>query len=130
MHEMSKGANIGLATLSEDTGAVVVGLSWSSATGDGDADVSVLLVGSSGKVRGDADFYFYNHPAADDGSVQLLGKTPTDSGSEDRIGLDLTATPADVERIVVAASRYGGAGFGDLEDLRLTLADRGGEELL
>jgi hypothetical protein len=62
--------------------------------------------------------------------VQLLGKTPTDNGSEDRIGLDLAATPADVERIVLAASRYGKARFGDLEDLRLTLADRGGEELL
>jgi hypothetical protein len=31
---------------------------------------------------------------------------------------------------VLAASRYGGQGFGDLEDLRLTLADRGGEVLL
>ncbi|UWE13558.1 TerD family protein [Actinacidiphila bryophytorum] len=127
---MGKGSNVGLAELSSQTGAVVARLGWSSASGDGDADVSVLLLGADGKVRGDADFYFYNHPAADDGSVQLLGKTPTDSGSEDRIGLDLTATPADVERIVVAASRYGGAGFGDLEDLRLTLADRGGEELL
>jgi stress response protein SCP2 len=130
MREMGKGSNVGLAELSSQTGAVVARLGWSSASGDGDADVSVLLLGADGKVRGDADFYFYNHPAADDGSVQLLGKTPTDSGSEDRIGLDLTATPADVERIVVAASRYGGAGFGDLEDLRLTLADRGGEELL
>ncbi|WP_073496821.1 TerD family protein [Actinacidiphila paucisporea] len=127
---MSKGSNVGLAELSGETGAVIARLGWSSASADGDADVSVLLLGAHGKVRGDGDFYFYNHPAADDGSVQLLGKTPTDNGSEDRIGLDLAATPADVERIVLAASRYGGAGFGDLEDLRLTLADRGGEELL
>ncbi|MGW4700726.1 TerD family protein [Streptomyces sp. NPDC004285] len=130
MHEMSKGANIGLATLSEDTGAVVVGLSWSSATGDGDADVSVLLVGSAGKVRGDTDFYFYNHPAAEDGSVQLLGKVPTENGSEDRISLDLTAIPEDVATIVVAASQYGGARFGDLDDLRMTVSDRSGEALL
>ncbi|MFI0941205.1 TerD family protein [Streptomyces sp. NPDC021020] len=130
MREMSKGANVGLAELSADCGAVVVGLGWSSATGDGDADVSVLLLDGDGKVRGDGDFYFYNHPAADDGSVQLLGKTPTANGSEDRISLDLTAVPDGVERIVVAASRYGGQGFGDLEDLRLTLADRGGDELL
>ncbi|MFJ3769456.1 TerD family protein [Streptomyces sp. NPDC090082] len=130
MHEMSKGANIGLATLSEDTGAVVVGLSWSSATGDGDADVSVLLVDSGGKVRGDGDFYFYNQPAAEDGSVQLLGKVPTESGSEDRISLDLTAIPEDVATIVVAASQYGGARFGDLDDLRMTVSDRSGEALL
>lgn len=31
MHEMAKGANIGLAALSDDAGSVVVGLSWSSA---------------------------------------------------------------------------------------------------
>ncbi|MFI0829036.1 TerD family protein [Streptomyces roseolus] len=130
MHELPKGANIGLASLSEDTGSVVVGLSWSSAAGDGDADVSVLLLDGSGKVRSDADFYFYNHPAAEDGSVQLLGKVPTEDGSEDRISLDLTAIPAEVERILVAASQYGGASFGDLNDLRLSLSDRSGEALL
>ncbi|WP_190023523.1 TerD family protein [Streptomyces hiroshimensis] len=127
---MVKGGNIGLAALSEDAGSVIVSLSWSSASGDGDADVSVLLLGAGGKVRDDADFFFYNNPAAADGSVQLLGKTPTADGSEDRISLDLTAAPPDVERIVVAASRYGGACFGDLDDLRVTLADRTGETLL
>ncbi|MEU1817292.1 TerD family protein [Streptomyces roseifaciens] len=127
---MVKGGNAGLAALSEDAGSVIVSLSWSSATGDEDADVSVLLLGADGKVRDDADFFFYNNPAAADGSVQLLGKTPTGDGSEDRISLDLTAVPPDVERIVVAASRYGGACFGDLDDLRVTLADRTGETLL
>ncbi|MFS7872618.1 TerD family protein [Streptomyces asiaticus] len=127
---MIKGGNVGLAALSEDTGSVIVSLNWSSATGDGDADVSVLLLNGDGKVRGDADFYFYNNPAAADGSVQLLGKTPTAEGNEDRISLDLTAAPSDVERIVVAASRYGGTRFGDLGDLRVTLADRVGETLL
>ncbi|MEW2518530.1 TerD family protein [Actinacidiphila alni] len=130
MHEMVKGGNVGLAALSEDAGAVVVSLAWSSASGDGDADVSVLLLDADGKVRGDGDFYFYNNPAAPDGSVQLLGKTPTESGSEDRISLDLTAVPPDVSRIVLAASRYAGARFGDLDDLCLTLADRVGDALL
>ncbi|MCX5227510.1 TerD family protein [Streptomyces sp. NPDC006553] len=130
MHEMAKGANIGLAALSDDTGSVVVGLSWSSASGDGDADVSVLLVDGDGKVRSDSDFYFYNHPAAEDGSVQLLGKVPTENGSEDRISLDLTAIPSDVATVVVAASQYGGACFGDLDDLRMTVTDRSGEALL
>lgn len=130
MREMDKGTNVGLEELSADSASVIARLGWSSTTGDGDADVSVLLLGANGKVRGDDDFYFYNHPAAPDGSVQLLGKTPTANGSEDRIGLDLTAAPPDVERIVLAASRYGGMGFGDLEDLRLTLTDRAGEELL
>ncbi|NKY14793.1 TerD family protein, partial [Streptomyces somaliensis] len=127
---MVRGANVGLAALGEDVGSVVLSLGWSSPTGEGDADVSVLLLNAEGKVRGDADFYFYNHPVAADGSVQLLGKTPGADGSEDRISFDLDAVPAEVERVVVAASRYGGARFGDLDDVRLTLADGSGETLL
>lgn len=130
VREMSKGANVALAALSEDAASVVVHLSWSSAAGEGDADVSVLLLGPDGKVRDDGDFYFYNHPASPDGSVQLLGKTPAGNGSEDRVSLDLGAVPPGVERIVIAASQYGSGRFGDLEELRLTLADRSGELLL
>ncbi|MCB5170022.1 TerD family protein [Streptomyces bambusae] len=130
MQEIRKGANVGLDALSDDAEAVVVSLSWTSSSGAGDADVSVLLLGADGKVRSEGDFYFYNNPAAADGSVQLLGKTPTDSGDEDRISVDLSAMQADVERIVVAASQYGDARFGDLDDLRMTVADRSGETLL
>ncbi|MER6254124.1 TerD family protein [Streptomyces sp. NPDC001584] len=130
MQEISKGANVSLTALSEDAGAVVVSLGWTSATGAGDADVSVLLLDENGKIRSENDFYFYNHPAAVDGSVQLLGKTPTSNGDEDRISVDLTAVPEDVARIVVAASQYGGARFGDLDDLRMTVSDRAGEPLV
>ncbi|MEU3841068.1 TerD family protein [Streptomyces sp. NPDC028635] len=127
---MIKGANVSLAALSEDVGSVIVALGWASPTGEGDADVSVLLLDANGKVRSDADFYFYNNPVAADGSVQLLGKTPTENGSEDRISFDLTAVPSGIERIVVAASRYRGARFGELDDVRVTLADSSGENLL
>ncbi|MET7639516.1 TerD family protein [Streptomyces sp. NPDC005438] len=130
MRVMTKGGNVDLAQLSEDTGSVIVSLGWSSPDGNGDADVSVLLLDEDGRVRGDADFYFYNHPTAPDGSVQLLGKAPTDNGSEDRISLELVAMPPQVRRIVVAASRYGGDRFGDLHDLWLRLDDGAGEALL
>lgn len=130
MQEITKGANVSLTALSEDAGAVVVSLSWTSSSGAGDADVSVLLLDGNDKIRSENDFYFYNNPAAADGSVQLLGKTPTDNGDEDRISVDLTAVPEEVARIVVAASRYGGARFGDLDDLRMTVADRSGEPLV
>lgn len=127
---MVKGSNIALSSLSDSVGSVIVSLGWASPTGEGDADVSVLLLGGQGKVRSDADFYFYNNAVAADGSVQLLGKAPTGEGSEDRIVFDLTAIPPDVERAVVAASRYGGARFGELDDLRVTLADGTGDGLL
>ncbi|WP_037801588.1 TerD family protein [Streptomyces sp. LaPpAH-108] len=128
---MTKGANVVLGSLSdEDVESVVVSLGWVSPTGEGDADVSVLLLDENGKVRGDTDFYFYNNPCAPDGSVQLLGKTPVGEGSEDRIGFDLKALPDDVATILVAASRYESARFDELEDLRLTLSDGSGEPLL
>ncbi|WP_344538757.1 TerD family protein [Streptomyces levis] len=127
---MTMGSNVSLSALSENVGSAIVSLGWSSPTGEGDADVSVLLLDGNGKVRSDADFYFYNNPVAADGSVQLLGKEPTGDGSEDRISFDLTAVPAEVERIVVAASRYEGARFGELDDVRVTLADAVGEGLL
>ncbi|MGW2295348.1 TerD family protein [Streptomyces violaceorubidus] len=127
---MVKGSNVALSTLSDSVDSVIVSLGWASPTGEGDADVSVLLLGGQGKVRSDADFYFYNNPVAADGSVQLLGKAPTGEGSEDRIVFDLTAVPPDVERVVVAASRYEGARFGELDELRVTLADGTGDGLL
>jgi stress response protein SCP2 len=127
---MTKGSNTALSALSENAGSVIVSLGWSSPAGDGDADVSVLLLNQNGKVRSDADFYFYNNPVAADGSVQLLDKTPTEDGNEDRIGFDLTAVPPEVDRMVVAASRYEGAHFGELDDLRVTLSDAVGETLL
>lgn len=130
MREMVKGSNVALAALSENAGSVIASLSWVSATGDGDADVSVLLLDANGKVRSDGDFYFYNNPVAADGSVQLLGKSPSENGDEDRISFDLTAVSPGIDRIVVAASRYDGAGFGELEDLKVTLADAGGDILL
>ncbi|MEU2394196.1 TerD family protein [Streptomyces sp. NPDC007369] len=130
MQEIAKGANVSLTAFGEDAGSVVVSLGWSSASGSGDADVSVLLVAENGKVRGENDFCFYNNPATADGSVQLLGKTPTGNGDEDRISVDLAAIPEDVARIVVAASQYGDARFGDLDDLRMTVSDRSGEPLV
>ncbi|WP_406331255.1 TerD family protein [[Kitasatospora] papulosa] len=130
MQKMVKGANVGLAALSDDVGSVVMSLGWSSPSGEGDADVSVLLLDGNGKVRSDSDFCFYNNPAVGNGSVQLLGKSPTADGNEDRISFDLDAVPPDVEQIVVAASRYGGSSFGDLNDLCLKLADSSGDGLV
>jgi stress response protein SCP2 len=38
-----------------------------------DADLSVLLVGASGRVERDEDFIFYNNPRSADGAVTLTG---------------------------------------------------------
>ncbi|MFI5662848.1 TerD family protein [Streptomyces sp. NPDC051684] len=131
MYEMVKGANVGLGGLVDgEVDSVTVGLGWVSPTGEGDADVSVLLLDDNGKVRTDADFYFYNNSSAPDGSVQLLGKAPMGEGSEDRISFDLSALPGDVTTVLIAASRYESARFDELEALQLTLSDGAGESLL
>lgn len=130
MHRMTKGANIDLSGLTTAAGPLTVALSWIDPSGEGEADVSVLLVAPDGRVGGDDDFVFYNQPATADDSVRLLGKTPTATGSEDRILVDLEGLRPEVERIVVAASRYAGATFGALDDLRLTVSDSAGEGLL
>ncbi|WP_242619213.1 TerD family protein [Actinomadura fibrosa] len=127
---MSKGANIDLSGTGAMSGPLTVALSWTDPSGAGEADVSVLLVGADGMVGGDADFVFYNQPVTADESVRLLGKTPTATGSEDQILVDLSTLRSDVQRVVVAASRYAGATFGALDDLRLAVFDGGGEPLL
>ncbi|WP_433469994.1 TerD family protein [Spirillospora sp. CA-128828] len=127
---MTKGANIDLSGLTTATGPFTVALSWIDPSGEGEADVSVLLVDADGKVGSDADFIFYNQLATADESVRLLGKTPTATGSEDRILVDLGALRPEVQRVVIAASRYAGATFGALDDLRLTVSDSAGEVLL
>ncbi|MUN42134.1 TerD family protein [Actinomadura litoris] len=130
MQQMRKGSNVELSSLTEAEGPVTAALRWTDPTGAGEADVAALLLDASGRVRGDADFVFYNQPAHPDGTVQLLGKSPTGGGSEDRVLLDLAAMPAGVERVVLTASRYAGATFGDLDDLGLTLYDSSGAALL
>ncbi|MFD5134894.1 TerD family protein [Streptomyces sp. NPDC058378] len=130
MRKMVKGANVGLAELGEDVASVVMSLGWTGATGEGDVDVFVLLLDGNGKVSGDGDFLSSGNPAAGNGSVRLLGRTSAADGSEERISFDLDAVPAEVEQIVVAASRHDGSAFEDLNDLRVALADSSGESLV
>lgn len=64
-----------------------------------DADLSVLLVGASGKVVSDADFVFFNNPVAAGGAVVLHG------GDDPRgCTVDLPALPDAVARVVLVAS--------------------------
>ncbi|MFM9633269.1 MULTISPECIES: VWA domain-containing protein [Streptomyces] len=57
------------------------------------ADVSALLLGPDGKVRGDHDLVFYNHPAQDGVSVDGAAVTA-----------ELSRLPADVQRVVAVVS--------------------------
>ncbi|MFJ8364612.1 TerD family protein [Streptomyces sp. NPDC093984] len=81
---LRKGENVALAAARTVLSVSVQGLS---------ADVSALLLGPDGKVRGDHDLVFYNHPVQDGVSVQGAVVTA-----------DLPGLPADVHRVVVVVS--------------------------
>jgi len=72
-----------------------------SVTAPAAVDVSALLLGGDGKVRGDADFVFFNNPVAP-GVTLHHGQ-----GRGDVVRVDLAAVPADVATIAVAASLDG-----------------------
>jgi stress response protein SCP2 len=113
MTEIAKGANLPV-----DAPAVRAELSWTAAPGAPDVDGSARLLRADGRVAGDDDFVFYNQQRHPSGTVRHVGK----SGTRDAVEIDLAALPADVDRVVVAASADGGT-FGAVPELRLTVSD-------
>lgn len=86
------------------------------------ADVSALLVTESGKVRSDADFVFFNQPAAP--GVQLLPGTPG------ALAVSLAQVPPAIERIrAVLTLEDANSSFGRLPAPTATLTDRAGNPL-
>ncbi|GAA1592741.1 VWA domain-containing protein [Streptomyces globosus] len=81
---LRKGENAALLTERTVLSVAVRGLS---------ADVSALLLGPEGRVRGDHDLVFYNHPVQD--GVSVAGAAVT---------AELRGLPADVHRVVIVAS--------------------------
>ena len=64
-------------------------------------DVSALLLGPDGRVRGDRDFVFFNQPVGD-GVTLHHGR-----GVGDTVRIDLAGVPADVGTVAVTASLDG-----------------------
>ncbi|WP_189028528.1 TerD family protein [Nocardia rhizosphaerihabitans] len=79
----------------------------------GAVDVSAVLVTADGRVRSDADFVFFNNPAAP--GVRLE--------SDAVVSVDLSAVPADIHRVVIAGSTEAqGLRFGEVTGLRVSVA--------
>ncbi|MEV7523377.1 TerD family protein [Streptomyces sp. NPDC091371] len=64
-------------------------------------DLSALLVTADGRVRSDDDMVFYNQPSAESGAVRHRA---ADAAGPERIEVDPSALPADVDRVVLIAS--------------------------
>lgn len=78
-----KGQNI---SLPDDVTELDVIVSWVDP--ERDLDASALLVNSSGHVRSDADFVFYNQPESADATVRYRGSSSTDEGKQERVSID------------------------------------------
>jgi stress response protein SCP2 len=90
-------------------------------TASAPVDISALLVTAAGKVRGDADFVFYNQPQAPG-----VGYRP------DGVDVDPGRVDAEIEKVVVTASLdgRGPATFGALGGLRMDVAVAGTPEVV
>ncbi|MCZ0972331.1 TerD family protein [Streptomyces albulus] len=108
--------------------AVRVEVGWRPAPGTPDVDASALLL-VSGRVRGDADFVFYNQPEHASGAVRHEGKRPAGAAMTDVLHVDLAAVEPAVDSVVLAASADGGT-FGGVPGLHVrVLAASDGAEL-
>lgn len=101
---LSKGGNVSLAKADPTMTKVLVGLGWDPRATDGqdfDLDASAFLPDSTGKVRGDNDFIFYNNLSDAAQSVVHTGdnRTGAGDGDDESLKVDLTKIPAEVDKI-------------------------------
>ncbi|MFD8235971.1 TerD family protein [Streptomyces sp. NPDC059696] len=113
---MMKGSNTPVPTAE-----LRVELGWRAGAGVPDADASALLL-TSGKVRSDADFVFYNQPRHASGAIRHEGKRTTDGRVTDTLVVDLARVEPAIETVVLAASADGGS-FGQVPGLYIEVQD-------
>ncbi len=110
---LQKGGNVSLSKEAPGLKKMIVGLGWDPRVTDGtefDLDGSVFLVTADGKVRSDNDFIFYNNVKSACGSVVHSGdnRSGQGEGDDERVTIDLEKVPADVAKVVVAATIHEG----------------------
>ena len=106
---LQKGGNVNLSKEAPNLKKIIIGLGWDPRSTDGatfDLDGRAFLLKNDGKVRGDSDFIFYNNLKSTDGSVVHTGDNQTGEGEGDdeRLEIDLTRVPADIERISITVT--------------------------
>ena len=131
---LSKGGNVSLSKEAPTMKNMMVGLGWDVRSTDGqdfDLDASAFLLNSTGKVRGDADFIFYNNLKSSDGSVLHTGDNLTGEGEGDdeALKIKLGQLSPEVEKIVFVVTIHDAAirrqNFGQVSGafIRLVNAD-------
>ncbi|MBR1554815.1 MAG: TerD family protein [Oscillospiraceae bacterium] len=105
MVNLSKGQKVDLTKTNPGLTKIMVGLGWDINKYDGgsdfDLDAAAFLLGADGKAASEADFVFYNNKEHASGSVVHTGdnKTGAGDGDDEVINIDLSAVPANVDKI-------------------------------
>ncbi|MBD8059647.1 TerD family protein [Cellulomonas sp. JH27-2] len=132
---LSKGGNVSLTKEAPGLTGVVVGLGWDVRTTTGadfDLDASAILLDAAGKVPSDAHFVFFNNLKSPEGSVEHLGDNLTGEGEGDdeQVKVDLSAVPAEVQKIVFPVSIYDadsrGQNFGQVRNAFIRVVNAAG----
>ncbi|MEG3159464.1 TerD family protein [Sphingomonas sp. LB2R24] len=110
---LSKGGNVSLSKEEPGLTRILIGLGWDTRTTDGtdfDLDASAFLLGASERVRGDADFIFYNNLRSSDGSVEHTGdnRTGEGDGDDEALKVDLGTVPAEIQKVAVTVTIHDG----------------------
>lgn len=106
---LQKGGNVNLSKEAPGLTSLKVGLGWDTRATDGaafDLDGAVFLLNTSGKVRSDSDFIFYNNLKSADGSIVHSGDNTTGAGEGDDefVTIDLAKVPADIDKVVLGVT--------------------------
>jgi tellurium resistance protein TerD len=111
---LSKGQKVDLTKTNPGLKNLIIGLGWDTNKYDGgqdfDLDTSIFLLNASGKVSSEKDFVFFNNLEGGNGSVIHEGDNLTGEGEGDdeRIKVDLSIVPAEVEKIAFTITIHEG----------------------
>ena len=108
---LQKGQRVDLTKGNPSLDKIHVGLGWDVNEFHGaafDLDASVFLVGKSGKIEDQKNFIFFNNLQSPNGAVKHTGDNLTGEGDGDdeSIKVQLSAVPADVDKIIFTVSIY------------------------
>lgn len=107
--QLKKGGNVNLNKEEPGLKKIMIGLGWDpreTAGSEFDADASLFMLGTNGKVPSDKHFIFYNEKVSPDGSVTHGGdnRTGAGEGDDETISVDLTKVPATIDKLAVTVT--------------------------
>ena len=138
--QLKKGQKIDLTKGNPGLKHIRLGLGWDTNMFDGgddfDLDVSLFMVGKSGKVEQDEDFIFYNNLKHPSEAVEHLGdnRTGDGDGDDEEILVDFSKMPDRIEKIAVTVTIYEAKerrqNFGQVHNYYVRLVNSDNEEEL